>query len=155
MPFGSPPSPHITSSASSLRRGFHLDERGAFMAAGPVSPENSKVKLSVTKGLRTGKNYALKEGVTYIGRKGPHSVDVDLSEQEAPGVAVAVNRFALIWFDKNGLAIADTGRGVTFINGVRIPSGKKAPLNADDSLKFGKTELKLQVKAKQKTAVQK
>ena len=34
-------------------------------------PEGAKVKLSVVKGLRVGKSYALKEGVTYIGRKGP------------------------------------------------------------------------------------
>ncbi len=45
----------------------------------------SKIKLSVVKGLRVGKNYALKEGVTYLGRKGPHAVDVDLTEQENPG----------------------------------------------------------------------
>ena len=44
-------------------------------------PEGSKAKLSVVKGLRAGKNYALKEGVTYVGRKGPHAVDVDLTEQ--------------------------------------------------------------------------
>ena len=78
-----------------------------------ISSENSKIKLSVSKGLRVGKSYALKEGVTYLGRKGPHAVDVDLTEQENPGVAVAVNRFALIWFDKNGLGIADTGRRVS------------------------------------------
>ena len=74
-----------------------------------ISPETSKAKMAVTKGLRVGKHYPIMKGVTYVGRKGPQPVDVDLSEQESPGVAVAVNRFALIWFDKNGLAIADTG----------------------------------------------
>src|ERR1700760_905751 len=93
-----------------------------------IVPGGSKVKLSVVKGLRVGKNYALKEGVTYIGRQGPQPVDVDLTEQENPGVAVKVNRFALIWFDKNGLGIADTGRKVTTVNGTRIPSGKRFPL---------------------------
>src|ERR1700674_5037390 len=88
-------------------------------------PEGAKVKLSVVKGLRVGKNYALKEGVTYVGRKGPQAVDVDLTEQENPGVEVKVNRFALVWFDKKGLGIADTGRRVTSVNGVRIPSGKR------------------------------
>ena len=53
-------------------------------------PEGSKVKLSVVKGLRAGKNYAIKEGVTYVGRKGDHAVDVDLTEQENPGAAVKV-----------------------------------------------------------------
>src|SRR5262249_8282720 len=72
-------------------------------------PAGAKVKLSVVKGLRVGKNYALKDGVTYLGHKGPMAVDVDLTEQESPGVAVAINRFALIWLDKNGLGIADTG----------------------------------------------
>src|SRR2546423_4095306 len=104
-----------------------------------VLPEGAKVKLSVVKGLRVGKNYALKEGVTYVGRQGPQAVDVDLTEQENPGKPVAVNRFALIWFDKNGLAIADTGRRVTSVNGTLIPSGKRIPLNGEDTLKFGKT----------------
>lgn len=117
-------------------------------------PEGAKVKLSVVKGLRPGKNYAIKEGVTYVGRQGPHSVDLDLTEQENPGVPVNVNRFALIWLDKNGMAIADTGRRVTTINGERIPSGKKIPLNGDDTLQFGKTLLQVKVILKRKTAVQ-
>jgi hypothetical protein len=120
-----------------------------------VLPEGSKIKLSVTKGLRVGKSYAIKEGVTYIGRKGPHPVDVDLTDQENPGVAVKINRFALIWFDKNGLAIADTGRGVTAINGKRIASGKRIPLQGDDTLQFGKTVLQVKVIVKKRTGVQK
>lgn len=120
-----------------------------------VLPEGSKVKLSVVKGLRAGKNYAIKEGVTYIGRKGNHAVDVDLTEQENPGAAVAVNRFALIWLDKNGLGIADTGRRVTTVNGERIPSGKRVPLKGDDMLQFGKTVLQVKVILKKRTAAQK
>ncbi len=118
-------------------------------------PEGSKVKLSVTKGLRVGKNYALKEGATYLGRMGPMQVDVDLSEQENPGVAVKVNRFALIWNDKNGLGIADTGRGVTSLNGTRIPSGKHFPLKAEDNIQIGKTVLQVKVILKKRTAAQK
>ena len=124
----------------------------------PVSnalPEGSKVKLQVSKGLRSGKNYALKEGVSYVGRQGPTAVDIDLTEQENPGVTVKVNRFALIWFDKTGLAIADTGRRVTSVNGVLIPSGKKTPLKADDTIQFGKTILQLKVILKKRTAAQK
>jgi hypothetical protein len=121
----------------------------------PVLPGESRVKLTVSKGLRTGKSYGVKEGVTYVGRQGPHPVDVDLTEQENPGVAVKVNRFALIWFDRNGLAIADTGRGVTRINGTRIPSGKRLPLKGDDALQFGKTTLQVKVIVKKRTGVQK
>src|SRR5437660_4719697 len=106
-----------------------------------ILPDSAKVKLSVVKGLRAGKNYALKQGVTYVGRMGSHAVDVDLSEQESPGVAVKVNRFALIWFDKNGLGIADTGKRLTTVNGVRIPSRQRIPLKAEDTLQFGKTVL--------------
>ena len=125
-------------------------------APNPASlPEGSKAKLSVVKGLRAGKTYSLKDGVTYVGRKGPHAVDVDLTEQENPGVAVAVNRFALIWNDRNGLSIADTGRGVTFVNDVRIPSRQRVPLRADDSLRFGKTVLQVKVILKKRTGVQK
>jgi hypothetical protein len=118
-------------------------------------PAGAKVKLSVVKGLRVGKNYALKDGVTYLGRKGPMPVDVDLTEQESPGAAVAVNRFALIWLDKNGLGIADTGRRVTKVNGAPIPSGKRLPLNGEDTLQFGKTVLQVKVILKKKTAAQK
>ena len=118
-------------------------------------PEGAKVKLSVVKGLRVGKNYALKEGVTYVGRKGAQPVDVDLTEQENPGAATAVNRFALIWLDKSGLGIADTGRRVTKVNGSLIPSGKRIALNGDDNLRFGKTELQVKVILKRKTAAQK
>src|SRR5262249_20898728 len=132
-------------------------QKGAPVSAPTPSivPEGSKVKLSVTKGLRAGKNYSLKEGVTYLGRKGPHPVDVDLTEQENPGVAVKVNRFALVWFDKNGLGIADTGRRVTRVNGTIIPSGKRITLKGDDSLQFGKTTLQVKVILKKKTAAQK
>lgn len=118
-------------------------------------PEGSKVKLSVVKGLRVGKTYALKPGVTYVGRKGAQPVDVDLTEQENPGAAVKVNRFALIWFDKNGLGVADTGRRVTCVNGALIPSGKRIPLKGDDTLRFGKTVLQVKVILKKRTGVQK
>jgi hypothetical protein len=125
-------------------------------APNPVAlPEGAKVKLSVVKGLRAGKTYGVKEGVTYVGRQGPTPVDVDLSEQENPGATVEVNRFALIWFDKNGLGIADTGRGVTSVNGTRIVSGKRISLNADDTLQFGNTVLQVKVILKRRTAVQK
>ncbi len=117
-------------------------------------PEGSKAKLTVVTGLRAGKSYALKQGVTYVGRKGPHPVDVDLTEQENPGVEVAANRFALIWFDANGLGIADT-RGLTFLNGERIPRGKRIALQADDTIKFGKTVLQVKVIVKKRTGVQK
>jgi predicted component of type VI protein secretion system len=70
-------------------------------------------------------------------------------------VAVAVNRFALIWLDANGLAIADTGRRVTAVNGVLIPSAKRIPLSADDTLRFGKTVLQVKVILKKRTAAQK
>ena len=81
---------------------------------------------------------------------------MDLTEQEMPGVAVAVNRFALIWFDKNGLGIADTGtRAGTRLNGNPIPKGKRFPLKADDTLQWGKTVLQVKVILKKRTGVQK
>jgi hypothetical protein len=120
------------------------------------SPETAKAKLAVVKGLRVGKTYSLKEGVSYIGRLGPQAVDVDLTEQENPGVSVAVNRFALIWFDKNGLNIADTGTRIgTTLNGGRMPSRKKVPLKAEDTLQWGKTVLQVKVIQKKRTGVQK
>lgn len=121
-----------------------------------ITPATSKAKLTVTEGLRKGKTYALQEGVNYIGRKGPTEINIDLTEQENPGVAVQVNRFALVWFDNTGLSIADTGTRIgTVVNGTKIPSKKKFPLNEADTLKFGKTVLKVQVVKKQKTGVQK
>ncbi len=137
-------------SVSSIRR------KGLLVSAPAPNPATAKAKLSVTKGLRTGKTYGLKEGVTYIGRMGPQQVDVDLTEQEMPGVSVQVNRFALVWFDKNGLGIADTGTRVgTTLNGQRIPKNKRFPLKADDTLQFGKTVLQVKIIVKQKTGVQK
>lgn len=124
------------------------------MSTGHVVPEGAKVKLSVVQGLRPGKNYLIKEGVTYVGRKGPLGVDLDLTEQENPGAEVKVNRFALIWLDKNGLAIADTGRRVTAVNGERIPAGKRIALKGDDTLQFGKTRLQIKVTEKRRTAIQ-
>jgi hypothetical protein len=119
-------------------------------------PEGSKAKLTVVKGLRIGKTYSLKDGVSYIGRKGPNSIDVDLTEQENPGVAIKDNRFALIWFDKNGLGVADTGtRAGTSLNGARIVKGKRFPLKADDTLQWGKTVLQVKVILKKRTGVQK
>src|SRR5581483_5286328 len=118
-------------------------------------PEGAKIKLAVVKGLRVGKSYALKEGVTYIGRKGPQPIDVDLTEQENPGATVAVNRFALIWFDKNGLAIADTGRNVTLLNSQRIPPAKRVSIKSEDKLQFGKTLLQVKVTVKKRTGIQK
>jgi pSer/pThr/pTyr-binding forkhead associated (FHA) protein len=116
----------------------------------------AKAKLSVVKGLRAGKTYGLKEGVTYIGRKGPQQVDVDLTEQENPGVAVQVNRFALVWFDKNGLGIADTGTRIgTTVNGKKIPPKQRIALKAEDTLQFGKTVLQVKVLQKAKTGIQK
>ena len=58
-------------------------------------------------------------------------------------------------FDKNGLGIADTGRRLTRLNGDRIPSGKRLPINADDTLQFGKTILQIKVIVKKRTAAQK
>jgi hypothetical protein len=120
-------------------------------------PEGSKVKLSVTEGLRKGKSYSLKDGVSYIGRMGPLTpIDVDLTEQEMPGVAVKVNRFALVWFDKKGLGVADTGTRIgTIVNGAKIDKGKRIPLKDGDTLKWGKTVLQVKVILKKRTGVQK
>jgi predicted component of type VI protein secretion system len=82
-------------------------------------------------------------------------IDIDLSEQENPGVAVQMNRFALIWNDANGLGIADTGRNITLVNGVKIPPGKRYPLKADDQIQFGGTVLQVKVIVKKGTGVQK
>src|SRR5262249_31764219 len=154
---------HVLFSLPCLRRAATLatrvrltrkDRPVSTPAATPL-PDGAKAKLSVVKGLRVGTNYGIKEGVTYVGRKGPHAVAVGLSEQENPGVAVAVNRFALIWFDAKGLGIADTGRQVTVHNGVRLPSGKRFPLQAEDTLQFGRTVLQVKVIVKKRTGVQK
>jgi hypothetical protein len=141
------------------RQPFHSQSGKGVPVSAPNSspvPGAAKAKLSVVKGLRAGKTYGVKEGVNYIGRKGPQQIDVDLTEQEMPGVAVQVNRFALMWFDKQGLGIADTGTRIgTTVNGTKIPKGKRFPLKADDTIQFGKTVLQVKVIAKKNTGVQK
>lgn len=104
-----------------------------------------KIKLQVTEGIRSGRTYSLQEGVNYIGRTGPEEVTMDLTPHENPGAAVKRNRFATVWFDNNGLAIADNGRRVTKINGVLVEPGKRFILKGNEKLRFGKTELQLQV----------
>lgn len=126
------------------------------MSAPSVIPGKAKVKLQVTQGVRTGKSYALREGVTYVGRKGPTSVDVDLTEQENPGVAVKVNRFALIWFQKGTIAIADAGTRVgVYVNGAKVPPKVKQPLKAGDKVKVGGVEMEVKTVIKKKTGAAK
>lgn len=121
--------------------------------AGALPPE-SKVKLSVVKGVRAGKTYALKEGVNYLGRKGNFPVDVDLTEQEKQ--AFIANRHAVIYFQNNTLAIADPGSPIgTYVNRVKIPAGKKYPLKGDDMVQLGNVALQVKVILKKKTGVQK
>ena len=120
-------------------------------------PAGSKAKLAVITGLRAGKTYGLKEGgVTYLGRMGPLGVDVDISEQENPGVAVKVNRFALLWFKGGMIEIADAGTRVgVFVNGAKVPPKTKQNLKAGDKIKVGKVELEVKTVVKKKTGVQK
>ena len=127
------------------------------MAIPPPLPPGSKAKLAVTVGLRKGKTYGLKEGeVTYVGRMGPLGVDVDLTEQENPGISVKVNRFALVWFKGGVIEIADAGTRVgVFVNGTKVPPKKKQSLQAGDKIKVGKVELEVKTVVKKKTGVQK
>ena len=107
-------------------------------------------------GLRVGKTYVVKEGATYVGRMGPQQVDVDLSEQENPGVSVKVNRFALLWFQKGLISIADAGTRIgVLVNGTKVPPKTKLPLKAGDKIKVGKVELEVKTVVKKATGVQK
>jgi len=88
--------------------------------SGPL-PEGSKAKLEGQPALRKGKSYALKQGVTYVGRMGPFPVTWTSPSRSNPCERRSPpNRFALVWLDASGLGIADT-RGVTFLNGARLP----------------------------------
>jgi FHA domain len=123
----------------------------------PPLPNGSKAKLAVSAGLRKGKTYGLKEGeVTYLGRMGPLGVDIDISEQENPGVSVKVNRFALIWFQGGIISIADAGTRIgVLVNGTKVPPKTKLPLKAGDKIKVGKVELEVKTVVKKATGVQK
>lgn len=126
-------------------------------AAPAVLAPGTKAKLTITRGLRPGKTFALKEnGATYIGRAGPQPCDVNLTEQEkAPAILVA-NRHALVYFEKGTLSIADTGTKTgTFVNKVKIPPGKRYPLKAGDSVQCGMVVMEVKVFAKKKTGAQK
>ncbi len=50
------------------------------------------------------------------------------------------------------IALSDA---VTTLNGVLIPSGKRVPLQDDDTLQFGKTQLKVKVTVQKGTGLQK
>lgn len=122
--------------------------------AAQALPPGSKVKLSVVKGVRVGKTYALKEGVNYIGRAGSFPVDVDLAEQEkSPFIT---NRHAVIYFQNGSLAIADPGSPIgTYVNRAKIEKGKKVALKAEDVVQLGNVALQIKVIAKKRTAAQK
>lgn len=124
-------------------------------AAAPAPlPEGSKVKLSVTKGVRVGKTYALKDGVNYVGRAGQFPVDVDLAEQEKS--VFITNRHAVIYFQNGVIAIADPGTKTgVYLNRAKLAPGKKIPLKADDVVQLGNVALQVKVIAKKKTAAQK
>ncbi|MFN4257925.1 MAG: FHA domain-containing protein [Gemmataceae bacterium] len=117
-------------------------------------PAGSKAKLTVVRGVRAGKTYALKEGINYIGREGKFPVDVDLSEQERQ--IFIDNRHACVYFQNGMLAVADPGssRGV-YLNRVKLAPGKKHPLKADDVVQLGNVALQVKVILKKKTAAQK
>lgn len=124
-------------------------------AAAPVIlPEGSKVKLSVVKGVRVGKTYALHDGVNYLGRAGQFPVDVDLAEQEKQ--EFITNRHAVIYFQNGQIFLADPGSKIgTYLNRAKIAAGKKIPLKADDTIQLGNVALQVKVIAKKKTAAQK
>jgi len=123
-----------------------------------ILPPGSKAKLTVVKGIRTGKTYGVREGgVTYIGRQGAQPVDINLNEHEKPVGVVKVNRFALVYYDKAGLGIADTGTlpSGTIVNRAKIPPGKRFPIKAEDQIQIGNVVLQVKVLMKKKTGAQK
>ena len=124
--------------------------------SGPAAlPPGSKAKLTVVKGKRAGKTYGVKEGgVTYIGGAGKFPVDVNLDEQDRPGVLA--NRHALVYYEKGMLSIADTKTpNGTFVNKVRLQPGKRYALKGDDLIQVGNVTLQVKVIIKKRTGVQK
>jgi hypothetical protein len=119
-------------------------------------PGTAKAKLTVLRGIRAGKTYGVKEGVTYIGRQGAAPVDVNLNEHEQSKVPVKSNRFVLVYFDKAGLGVAFTGEPVgAFLNRAPLAPGKRFPLKADDQVQVGNVVFQVKVIAKKRTGVQK
>lgn len=112
------------------------------------------MKLSVVKGVRVGKTYALKDGINYLGRAGQFPVDVDLAEQEK--TPFITNRHSVIYFQNGQLFLADPGSKVgTYLNRTKIATGKKIPLKADDEVQLGNVALQVKVIAKKRTGTQK
>lgn len=119
-------------------------------------PPGSKPKLSVVRGRRPGKTYGILEGQTFIGRAGAEPVDIDLDEQEKEGQVFAANRHACIVFENGLITVEDPGTSYgTFINRVKIPPNQRYPLKADDVIQIGSVQLKVTVKVKKGTGVQK
>lgn len=121
-----------------------------------VLPAGTKVKLTVIRGNRAGKTYGVKEGLTYIGRKGPQPVDIDLDQHEQKGKVFAINRHACIVYEKGLLQIVEAGtQNGTLLNRVKLPPRKRCPLKAEDVIQVGNVVLQVKVQAKRKTAAQK
>src|SRR5205814_1472640 len=86
-------------------------------------------------------------------RRGVNTLN-DLTDQDKPGTAV--NRHALVYYEKGILSIADTKTpNGTYLNKVRIAPGKKFGLKAEDQIQIGNTILQVKVIVKKKTGAQK
>jgi pSer/pThr/pTyr-binding forkhead associated (FHA) protein len=131
-----------------------------YAVSSPPAPEplppGSKPKLSVVRGRRPGKTYGILEGQTFVGRPGDEPVEVDLDEQEKEGQVFAANRHACIYFENGLMTIEDPGTSYgTFVNRVKIPPNQRHPLKADDVIQIGSVQMKVTVKVKKGTGVQK
>ena len=104
----------------------------------------AKARLVVVRGAKPGMAYPIFGGQNVLGRADEKPVEIDLEFQESPERIWSSRQHAVITCVGNSLVIEDlNSSNGTYVNRIRVPSGRKQELKADDVIQIGEVQLKL------------
>jgi hypothetical protein len=107
-------------------------------------PDGAQPRLLVLRGQKPKAEYAIYEGLNFVGRADEKPVDIDLEEQEPPDRIWCSRQHCCISFEGNTLAIEDlNSANGTFVNRARIYPGQKQALKVNDIVQIGNVQLKV------------
>jgi hypothetical protein len=100
--------------------------------------------LVVVRGAQPDLAYPLRPGPNVLGRAGD-DLGIDLSEQEAPDLALASRRHAVVRVVGGEVTIEDLGsRNGTIVNRNKLTPGEPAPLGPGDVVQIGTIQFQFQ-----------
>jgi hypothetical protein len=100
--------------------------------------------LVVIRGAQPDLAYPLRPGPNVLGRAGD-DLGVDLTEQEAPDLALASRRHAVVRVVGDEVTVEDLGsRNGTLVNRNRLAPGEQVPLGAGDVVQIGTIQFQFQ-----------